>query len=106
MSGLGLRMLSGVLRAPGASLLRRALSAQVVDAELAAIDFAAEGDPAPYYMPPPYVRPTPARPLGQPASQRSESVRPPPTAKPQELSRDDVAAPATGADREGARGPA
>ena len=52
-SGIGLRLVEGALRA---TPLPRLLSRLVVERKLRDLDFAAEGDPAPYYMPPHYVR--------------------------------------------------
>ncbi|HEX8714570.1 MAG TPA: hypothetical protein VF706_03290 [Solirubrobacteraceae bacterium] len=52
-AGIGLRLVESVLRA---TPLPRLLSRLVVERKLSAIDFAAEGDPAPYYMPPHYQR--------------------------------------------------
>ena len=52
-SGIGLRLIEGALRS---TPLPRLLSRLVVERKLRGIDFAAEGEPAPYYMPPHYVR--------------------------------------------------
>ena len=52
-SGIGLRLAEAALRS---TPLPRLLSRLVVERKLRAIDFAAEGDPAPYYMPPHYQR--------------------------------------------------
>lgn len=58
IAGRGLKLLSGLLRSPiTGPPLRRVVSAQAVDSRLASIDFAAEGDPAPLYMPPSYTPP-------------------------------------------------
>ncbi len=47
-SGIGLRLVEGVMRS---TPLPRLLSRLVIERKLRAIDFAAEGDPAPFYMP-------------------------------------------------------
>jgi hypothetical protein len=61
IAGRGLKLLSGLLRSPiTGPPLRRVISAQAVDSRLASIDFAAEGDPAPLYMPPSYTPPAAA----------------------------------------------
>ena len=52
-SGIGLRLTEALLRS---TPLPRLMSRLVVERKLRAVDFAAEGDPAPYYMPPHYVR--------------------------------------------------
>lgn len=52
-AGIGLRLAESVLRG---TPLPRWLSRLVVERKLRGIDFAAEGEPAPYYMPPHYVR--------------------------------------------------
>ena len=52
-AGIGLRLAEAALRS---TPLPRLLSRLVVERKLRAIDFAAEGDPAPYYMPPHYQR--------------------------------------------------
>ena len=52
-AGIGLRLIEGALRS---TPLPRLLSRLVVERKLRGIDFAAEGEPAPYYMPPHYVR--------------------------------------------------
>ena len=61
IAGRGLKLLAGLLRSPiTGPPLRRVISAQAVDSRLASIDFAAEGDPAPLYMPPSYTPPAAA----------------------------------------------
>ena len=61
IAGRSLKLLAGLLRSPiTGPPLRRALSAQAVDSRLASIDFAAEGDPAPLYMPLSYSSPAAA----------------------------------------------
>lgn len=52
-SGIGLRLAEAALRS---TPLPRLLSRLIVERKLKGIDFTAEGDPAPYYMPPHYVR--------------------------------------------------
>ncbi len=52
LSGRTLRFVSGLIKS--AAPLRRALSQMVVDRRLEQIDFVAEGNPAPFYMPPTY----------------------------------------------------
>ncbi|HWE29670.1 MAG TPA: hypothetical protein VHB97_16790 [Polyangia bacterium] len=51
--GIGLRLVEGALTS---TPLPRLLSRLVIERKLRGIDFGAEGDPAPYYMPPHYVR--------------------------------------------------
>jgi hypothetical protein len=51
LAGLGLRLVAGALRS---TALPRLLSRLVIDRKLRAIDFAAEGEPPPFYAPPPY----------------------------------------------------
>ena len=51
--GIGLRLVEGAFRT---TPLPRLLSRLVIERKLRAIDFAAEGEPAPFYMPPHYVR--------------------------------------------------
>jgi len=51
--GLPLRLVERVLRS---TPLPRLMSLLVIDRKLRAIDFAAEGEPMPFYMPLPYVR--------------------------------------------------
>lgn len=53
LSGLGLRLVEGALRA---TPLGRLLSRLVVVRKLRQVDFAAAGEPAPFYMPQPYRR--------------------------------------------------
>ena len=50
-SGIGLRLVEGMLRS---TPLPRLLSRLVIERKLRGIDFAAEGEPAPLYMPPHY----------------------------------------------------
>jgi hypothetical protein len=50
-AGIGLRLVESALRG---TPLPRLLSRLVVERKLRGIDFAAEGEPAPYYMPPHY----------------------------------------------------
>jgi hypothetical protein len=58
LSGLRLRLVSSLLRSPiGGPSLRRTLGALVVDRKIASVDFAAAGQPAPLYTPPPWRRP-------------------------------------------------
>ena len=52
LAGIGLRLAESILRGP----MPRLLSRLVVDRKLAEVDFAAEGEPAPFYMPKHYVR--------------------------------------------------
>ena len=52
-AGLGLRLIEGVLRS---TPLPRLLSRFMIERKLREIDFSAEGEPAPLYMPPHYVR--------------------------------------------------
>ncbi|HEX8952813.1 MAG TPA: hypothetical protein VF945_13250, partial [Polyangia bacterium] len=52
-AGIGLRLAAAALRS---TPLPRLLSRLVVERRLRELDFAAEGNPAPYYMPPHYVR--------------------------------------------------
>jgi hypothetical protein len=52
-AGIGLRLVEGVMRA---TPLPRLLSRLVIERKLREIDFAAEGEPAPFYMPPHYSR--------------------------------------------------
>jgi len=52
LTGIRLRLMEGALRGP----LPRLLSRLVIDRKLREIDFAAEGEPAPLYMPQHYVR--------------------------------------------------
>jgi hypothetical protein len=52
-AGLGLRLLESAFRA---TPLPRLLSRLVVERKLRDIDFAAEGEPAPFYMPMPFER--------------------------------------------------
>jgi hypothetical protein len=55
ITGRPLILFSTLLRSAGLGPpLQRALSAAVVDDRLAHLDFAAKGDPAPFYAPPPY----------------------------------------------------
>jgi hypothetical protein len=49
LSGIGLRLVEGALKS---TPLPRLLSRLVVERKLRDIDFAAEGEPPPYYMPP------------------------------------------------------
>jgi hypothetical protein len=51
LAGLGLRLAAGALRTTS---LPRFLSRRVVERKLREIDFAAEGEPPPFYMPVPY----------------------------------------------------
>jgi hypothetical protein len=51
IAGLSLRVAETLART---TPLPRLLSSRVIERKLYAIDFAAEGEPAPYYMPPPY----------------------------------------------------
>jgi hypothetical protein len=51
LAGLALRVAETLARS---TPLPRLLSQQVIQRKLRALDFAAAGDPAPYYMPPPY----------------------------------------------------
>lgn len=53
LAGLGLKLAEGALRS---TPIGRLLSRLVVERKLRAIDFAAEGEPAPFYMPRPYER--------------------------------------------------
>ncbi len=53
LTGIGLRLMDTVLRG---TPLPRLLSRLVVERKLRDLDFAAEGDPAPMYMPPHYHR--------------------------------------------------
>ncbi len=53
LAGIRLRLMETALRS---TPLPRLLSRLVVERKLRAIDFAAEGDPAPYFTPPHYVR--------------------------------------------------
>jgi hypothetical protein len=52
LTGIGLRIAEGILRGP----MPRLLSRLVVDRKLREIDFAAEGEPPPLYMPEHYKR--------------------------------------------------
>jgi hypothetical protein len=53
LTGRPLRLLGRMLRSTTLGPpLRRAMSAMVVDSKLAAIDFAAAGEPAPFCQPP------------------------------------------------------
>ena len=51
LAGLPLRVAETLLRT---TPLPRLLSHRVIERKLRAIDLAAEGEPPPYYMPPPY----------------------------------------------------
>ena len=51
LAGLGLRLVESILRA---TPLPRLLSKHVIERKLRAVDFAAEGEPPPMYMPMPY----------------------------------------------------
>ncbi len=53
LSGIGLRLIEAALKS---TPLPRLLSRLVVERKLRELDFAAEGDPAPYYMPPHWQR--------------------------------------------------
>jgi hypothetical protein len=53
LSGLGLWLAESALRA---TPLPRLLSRLVIERKLREIDFAVEGEPAPFYMPQPYRR--------------------------------------------------
>jgi hypothetical protein len=53
LAGLPLQLM---LRALRATPLPRLLSRLVVERKLREVDFAAEGEPAPYYMPPKWPR--------------------------------------------------
>ncbi len=53
LAGIGLRLIEGALRS---TPLPRLVSRLVIERKLRGVDFAAEGEPAPYYMPPPYQR--------------------------------------------------
>jgi hypothetical protein len=52
-SGIGLRLIEGVMRS---TPLPRLLSRLVIERKLRELDFATEGEPAPYYMPPHWQR--------------------------------------------------
>jgi len=52
-AGIGLRLVEGIMRS---TPLHRLLSRLVIDRKLRDLDFAAEGEPAPFYMPQHYVR--------------------------------------------------
>ena len=52
LAGLSLRLAAQALRA---GPLARLLSRRVIEDELRSIDFAAEGEPAPFYVPPRWV---------------------------------------------------
>ena len=54
LRGMALRVAEALLRT---TPLPRLLSHQIVERKLRAIDFAAEGEPAPFYMPQPYGTP-------------------------------------------------
>jgi hypothetical protein len=54
LHGLALRVAETLLRT---TPLPRLLSHQIVERKLKAIDFAAAGEPAPFYMPQPYGTP-------------------------------------------------
>ena len=55
VAGRGLQVLASLLRAPiSGPALARVLAAKSIEEPIASLDLAAEGDPAPYYMPPPY----------------------------------------------------
>jgi hypothetical protein len=57
LAGGRLKVVSALMRAPvSGPPLRRKLGSMVIEEKLAAIDFAAEGEPAPLYMPPSYRR--------------------------------------------------
>jgi hypothetical protein len=51
LAGLSLRVAETLART---TPLPRLLSQRVIERKLRAIDFAAAGEPAPYYVPPPY----------------------------------------------------
>ena len=53
LAGIGLRLFEGALKS---TPLPRLLSRLVVERKLRELDFAAEGEPPPYCMPPHYVR--------------------------------------------------
>jgi hypothetical protein len=60
LSGRSLRLVSALLHSTvSGPPLRRSLGAAVIDKKLALVDFAAEGEPAPLYMPPSYRRAKP-----------------------------------------------
>ncbi|MDB4965992.1 MAG: hypothetical protein JWN44_1681 [Myxococcales bacterium] len=52
-AGLALRLVESALRS---TPLPRMLSRMVIERKLRAIDFRAEGEPAPFYMPMPFTR--------------------------------------------------
>lgn len=53
LSGIGLRLVEGALKS---TPLPRLLSRLIIERKLREVDFAAEGEPPPYYMPPHYQR--------------------------------------------------
>ena len=53
LAGLTLRLAEGALKS---TPLPRLLARLVIDRKLRALDLAAEGDPPPFYMPPPWKR--------------------------------------------------
>jgi hypothetical protein len=53
LSGIGLRLVESALKS---TPLPRLLSRLVVERKLRDLDFAAEGEPPPYYMPPHWQR--------------------------------------------------
>ena len=52
-AGIGLRLVESALKS---TPLPRLLSRLVIERKLRDLDFAAEGEPPPYYMPPHYLR--------------------------------------------------
>jgi hypothetical protein len=56
-AGRALRAAAALMRSPVGAPLARKLGALVIDRKLAGVDFAAEGEPPPLYMPPPWRRP-------------------------------------------------
>jgi hypothetical protein len=49
LAGPSLRLVATVLRSPLGAALRRGLARQLIERYLDEVDFAAEGDPAPYH---------------------------------------------------------
>ena len=69
LAGRSLRLVSRLLQSDSLGpSLRRLISGRIVDEKLDQLDFAAEGDPAPLYSPPPYRRP-PVSPTISPTGQ-------------------------------------
>ena len=57
LTGAALRLLGRLVRSSNGGSLARTLVAQMVEPPLDAIDFSVEGEPAPLYQPPSFVRP-------------------------------------------------